>query len=182
MVRNVVFYLMLCTLISCNVIRQKQSDTPVVQYEQTQSESDGNEEMVQYAVIYKTVRDYSKYIPVTMNKEKTEIVSYPGITDVYFQGRLSLPDSLISGYWHDKRGINENSVFTDITYEEYVSLSVQPDKSYFEKRIIDKNPFIDIYLVKKRPENINEINYLNTIIREGFINARRIGPDRFFVK
>lgn len=182
MIKIVVFYLMLYGLMSCHVSRQKQSEILVAQLEKSQNESDGNEVMVQDAVIYKTVRDYSRYIPVTMNKEKTEIVSYPGITDVYFQGRLSVPDSLISGYWLDKRGINENSVFTDITYDEYVSLSYQPDKSYFEKRIMDKNPFVEIYLVKKPPEDFVDIDYFNMIIKQRFINATRIGPDRFLVE
>src|SRR5580693_4313855 len=63
------------------------------------------------AVIYKTKGDYSKNVPVTLSDDKSKIVSYPAVQDIYYKGALAYPTPLAKGYWLDNRGINVNSAF-----------------------------------------------------------------------
>src|ERR1017187_7906917 len=42
-------------------------------------------------VIYKTKKNYDRLVPVTLNEEKTKIVSYPGINDISYNGELAYP-------------------------------------------------------------------------------------------
>lgn len=37
-------------------------------------------------IIYKTAKDYSTYVPVSLSPDNKSIVSYPGVSDVYYQG------------------------------------------------------------------------------------------------
>jgi hypothetical protein len=100
--------------------------------------------MAQPAVIvYKTTKDYSQNVPVSMNKEKTMIVSFPDIKDVYFRGKLAVPTQLPDGFLLDNRGIGSNIAFLSYTYEEYAALETTPTPELLLKQIIDNNP-IDI--------------------------------------
>ena len=123
--------------------------------------------MGEQAVIYKTRKDYSKYVPVKMNSDKTKIVSYPSPKDIFYNGKLAFPVKLRDGYWLDNRGITSNSVFTNITYEEYAKLKDAPSLSEMIEGISDKDPFVEIYSLGNRARFKEEKSNINEIIERG---------------
>jgi hypothetical protein len=119
------------------------------------------------AIVYKTKTDYRNNVPVTMNADKTAIVSYPAPTDVYYKGKLAYPTALLNGYWLDNRGISVNTVFLKLTYEEYSKLDTAPTLEEMTEMIVDKNPFTEIYNLGNRSRFTNETEEINTLIKKG---------------
>lgn len=91
--------------------------------------------------IYKTTKDYSQNVPVIMNADRTEIVSYPDPKDIR---ESSKPTQLNNGYLLDNRGIGENVAFLSYTYDEYSKLESAPSREQLMNSIIDKNPLSTI--------------------------------------
>ncbi|MEN8226456.1 MAG: hypothetical protein ABFS05_13960, partial [Bacteroidota bacterium] len=73
------------------------------------------------AIIYKTKADYNALVPVIMNEEKTEIVSFPAPGDLKYKGKPAVPGLLAKGFLLDNRGITANVAFLSITYEDYMA-------------------------------------------------------------
>ncbi|NQT76620.1 MAG: hypothetical protein HQ565_02825 [Bacteroidetes bacterium] len=119
------------------------------------------------AIIYKTKADYYQLVPVIMNEEKTEIVSYPAPRDLRYKGRPANPDRLAEDFLLDNRGINENVAFLSITYEEYMNMIKTPAVEELKKLIIDTDPLTIMYNCGKRQSYKNEIDELNKLIIEG---------------
>ncbi|MCK9613542.1 MAG: hypothetical protein WC401_05705 [Bacteroidales bacterium] len=116
-------------------------------------------------IIYKTKNDYYEKVPVTLSADKESIVSYPDIMDVFYQGELAYPTHLLNGYLLDNRGINEKSVFTKYTYEEYSRLEKTPSPETLLGMIEDDDPFVEMY----RIDCVRDTAYINKIISEGFV-------------
>jgi len=96
-------------------------------------------------IIYKTTKDYSKQVPVTLSDDKMSIASYPDIKDVYFNGALAYPTQLNDGFLLDNRGISANVAFLSLTYQEYSKLPATPAPDELMKLIIDKQPLSLMY-------------------------------------
>ena len=126
------------------------------------------------AVVYKTTRDFSDYVPVTMDARHEHIVSYPAPTDVYYKGSLAKPTALADGYWLDNRGVNEHVVFLDYTYEEYSQLDEVPGLEELESRILERFPLTEMYVCGERSKYTHEVEELNSLIREGFKGCRKV--------
>jgi len=125
------------------------------------------------AIVYKTRGNYNNLVPVTLNKARNAIISYPAPTDIYYKGELALPTHLTNGYLLDNRGINTNSAFLNITYEEYSQLTnVTPD--FLWQNIIDFTPLTELYQCGNRSDFTNEVEQLNAIIESGFANCKKI--------
>ena len=125
-------------------------------------------------VVYKTTHDYSHLVPVIMNAEKTRIISYPAPGDIFLDGKLALPVNLKNDYLLDNRGINENVVFTNYTYEVYSKLKEAPTLEEFQANIVDKYPLKEMVLCGKRNNFKNIVLELNSLIDKGFPNCKRI--------
>lgn len=119
------------------------------------------------AIIYKTRADYHELVPVIMNAAKDDIVSFPAPGDLKYKGRPALPTDLADGFLLDNRGINENSAFLGITYEDYMALEKTPSKDELLGMIIDRDPFTVMYDCGKRGQYRNEVDELNALIRAG---------------
>ncbi|MEO8087693.1 MAG: hypothetical protein ABI763_12775 [Bacteroidota bacterium] len=119
------------------------------------------------AIIYKTVKDFSRNVPVTMNAEKTIILAYPAPKDIYYQGKLAVPEKLKDGFWLDNSGVNVNSVFLELTYDEYSKLKEVPLLTELMDAIADKNPFTEIYSLGTRSSFKEEVKEINGIIERG---------------
>ena len=65
-------------------------------------------------IVYKTKKDYAKFVFVTMNKDKTKIISYPHPRDLNSNGKLLMPIELSNGYYLDQKGISQNSVLLQL--------------------------------------------------------------------
>ena len=96
-------------------------------------------------IIYKTTKDYSKQVPVTLSDDKKSIASYPDIKDLYVNGALAYPTQLNDGFLLDNRGITANVAFLKLTYEEYSKLPTTPTSDELLKMIIDKQPLSVMY-------------------------------------
>jgi len=119
-------------------------------------------------VIYKTTKDYSENIPIVMDEAKEKIIAYPATTDVSNNKR---PTQLANGFLLDNFGIQKNTVYTSYTIEEYRNLGKQPDLKTLGIKIVDKNPFVEMYQYKG---NISTVEMLNQEIINGFNNSIKI--------
>lgn len=97
--------------------------------------------MMPPAIIYKTRKNYDDKVPITLDKTKTKIVSYPDPRDVR---ESAMPTPLLNGYLLDNRGVSVNSVFLKTTYSEYANMQ-RPSQEWLLSNIIDKNPFSEMY-------------------------------------
>lgn len=108
-------------------------------------------------VIYKTKRDYSKNIPITMSEDKKTILSYPDPMDLKGNKSNNIePIHLHKGYLLDIRGINKNVVFLRYTYSKYSKLKTPLSISEMYNNIIDSNPLTEFYIC-------NSLSYQNNI-------------------
>ncbi|MDD2631159.1 MAG: hypothetical protein PHX39_00725 [Bacteroidales bacterium] len=114
--------------------------------------------------IYKTKHDYTKFVPILLSDDKSEIVSYPHPRDVFYKGDLAYPTELKGGYLLDNRGINSNVAFLNITYEDYSKLESAPPLEELEAMILDKNPLVEMYNCGNRFTFKNGASDLNKLI------------------
>ncbi len=114
-------------------------------------------------IIYKTKKDYSKNVPITLSADKTTIVSFPDIGDVYYNEDLAYPTKLARGFWLDNRGISVNSAFIKFTYEEFSQLSETPSPEILFDRIIENDPFKEMYEMTCD----RDTSEINKLIRSG---------------
>jgi hypothetical protein len=124
-------------------------------------------------IIYKTRSDYSKNVPVTLSKDKSTIVSYPDIKDIYYDGKLSYPVELEQGFLLDNRGIGPDVAFLGYTYEEYSKLLQTPSTGEMMKRLLDADPLLEMYSCGSRSEYKDIVNELNRKIKTGDFSAWR---------
>ena len=118
------------------------------------------------AIIYKTKDDYNILVPVIMNSEKTDIVSYPAPGDLKYKGKPAIPTQLADGFLLDNRGINEHVAFLNISYEDYMALKETPGKDELMEMIVDNDPLTVMFSCGKRTLYNNEVQELNTYILE----------------
>lgn len=116
------------------------------------------------AIIYKTKDDYNLLVPVIMNAEKTEIVSYPAPGDLKYKGKLATPTVLADGFLLDNRGITKDVAFLNITYADYMVLDKTPSRDELMQMIIVKDPLLIMYKCGKRALYQDEVRELNAKI------------------
>ena len=155
------------TAVSCSNQKKSSGSDPIVTTGVSVSGPD--------AIIYKTRGDYRLLVPVTMNDEKTAIVSFPAPGDLKYKGKPALPTELEKGFLLDNRGITRNVAFTSYSYEEYMALEKTPTKEDLLTRIVDPDPLTEMYNCGKRAAYRDEIVELNKIIQTGdFSNFRKL--------
>jgi len=135
---------------------------------ETRVEKNQVEEKQNYAgphvLIYKTKGNYFNNVPVILSADKSKVVSYPDIKDVYTDGKLALPEQLSGGYLLDNRGINKDVAFTSYSYQEYSMLSKTPTASELFEKVIDKDPLIELYDCGVKYQYKSVVSELNEII------------------
>jgi len=94
-----------------------------------------------HVLIYKTRKDYKRYVPVQLSADKKSIVSYPDPADITDAGR---PVQLHRGYVLDKRGVGLNTAFLKLRYEEYAGLRFAPSTDDLYNLILDKDPITEL--------------------------------------
>lgn len=125
-----------------------------------------NEMAIPPIIIYKTKKNYNKNVAVILSDDKSTIVSYPDLSDVYRNGTYCYPTPLKKGFLLDNRGINKNVAFLSITYEEYAALKNAPTIDEMKKMIIDDNPLKCLFQCEKSLTNNNSIEDLNLLIKK----------------
>lgn len=126
-------------------------------------------------IVYKTRADYNDNVPVKLDPLRTRIVSYPDPSDVRRgNGTFSTPTLLNDGYLLDNRGVGQFTAFLDYTYAEYSQLDSVPSLEVLMSRIIDKQPFVELWDCGSRTKYNDLINDLNALIQEGFPGCRPV--------
>ncbi|HTX87790.1 MAG TPA: hypothetical protein VMC08_02285 [Bacteroidales bacterium] len=118
-------------------------------------------------IVYKTKKDYSKYVPVGLSEDKSRITSFPGVLDLKRDGKFTYPTPLVSGYLLDNRGIGPDVAFLEITYEEYNSSDQSPQASDLFGKLLEKDPLLEMYRCGNVGDYTDIVGQLNEIIRSG---------------
>ena len=133
------------------------------------------------AIIYRTSRDYSHNVPVTLNATRTRITAYPDPADLRRQAMLPLP--LGDGFMLDRRGIGPNTAFTSYTYEEYAALPEAPKPDSLMARIIDSTPFTELYALPiTAAEAQADTDRCKRYIADGFKGCTALKPTAMRLK
>jgi len=125
-----------------------------------------------HIVIYKTANDYGNNVPVLLSDDKTQIVSYPHPTDLFFGENLALPAQLNNGYLLDNRGIAKNVAFLKYTYEEYEKLKDVPTLHELQRNIIDKDPLTELWDCGKKTNFTDLQKQLNDWIDKNLLHEK----------
>jgi hypothetical protein len=125
---------------------------------------------LQPVLVYKTKADYSQQVPVIMNESKTTIVSYPDPHDLRNADGLLTPIALKEGYWLDRKGINGNVAFLNMTYEAYAALNQAPSLEELEKLLLDRDPLTELCNYGNQVPTQEVVKELNKMIRKGTLH------------
>jgi len=117
-------------------------------------------------LVYKTKADYSKNVPVILSEDKSNIVSYPHMSDLKYKGEMAYPTQLEKGYLLDNRGISKNVAFISLTYDEYSKLTNVPSADSLYGLIIDNDPLKVLYDCGNRNQWEDPVVRLNEIIKK----------------
>ncbi len=126
----------------------------------------------QQLIVYKTTVELTDFVPVIMNEVKTKIISYPAPSDLFYEGKLAKPTILKNGYLLDNRGISENVVFLNYTYEAYSKLKEAPALSEMMENIKVKYPLKELVNCGLRYKYKDKVKELNVLIDAGFPNCK----------
>ncbi len=118
-------------------------------------------------VIYKTKDNYYLQVPVNLSPDKKTLVSYPAPSDIYNNGKLSLPVKLENGYLLDQRGIGGGCAFLKWTYYEYSRLDHTPSSTEIMKMILEDDPLTELYYCGRKSGFRDLESELNQAIRDG---------------
>lgn len=122
-------------------------------------------------VVYKTIRDFSDFVPVIMNAGRTKILSYPAPTDLSVNSK---PTVLKNGYLLDNRGITEHVVFLNYSYEAYMAMKEAPTMDEMLKNIKEKYPLKELILCGSRYRFRDLEKELNALISAGFPGCKKV--------
>jgi hypothetical protein len=132
---------------------------------EAENEMTGKNEMASPpTIVYQTKADYFDKVPVTLSEDKSEVVSFPGVKDIFYNGELAYPTKLNDGYLLDNRGINPNSAFLKLTYGDYSKLEATPTKEELFGMILDNDPFISMYNCGSKYQYKDIVTELNAMI------------------
>ncbi len=169
LIKGIAFILMI-TIISCSP-KTHINDSQKMEDEQKEKTGGTVVQAIPPLIIYKTKNDYSDKVPVILSEDKSKITSYPAASDLIRNGELTLPVELHDGFLLDKRGINQNVAFLDISYGTFTKAMRVYTVQQLYDMIIDKDPLTEMYDCGNKTEYKNEEEELNAIIDEGKLDS-----------
>ena len=125
-------------------------------------------------LIYKTRADYSQFVPVRMNAQRTEIIEVPHPSDFIHRGRLAFPVALNQGYWIDNQGITPDVAYLRFTIENYSKLDEPLSVEIMSRYILDAYPFLEMYQCGYRNEYKDIFREVNVLVARGLTNCIKI--------
>lgn len=123
-------------------------------------------------MVYKTRADYADYVPILMNDERTEVVSYPDPRDLRKTNGYKEPTLLEQGYLLDNRGINKNVAFLKLTHQDYADLTRRPTLKELNELILDKDPLVELCNCGVRNTFMNVERDVNAMIKAGTLRTK----------
>lgn len=155
------FCLLFLLITSCGILSKKETLTSLEMSDpKVTSVSSISMHDLKKVVVYKTKKDYVLKVPILMSELKETIIAYPAPTDLSNSLNGQNAIKLENGYLLDLIGISKNSVFTDYNIESYKN-SVLPSLQMLSEKIIDFNPFTEMYYCDFNQSESS----LNTLIR-----------------
>lgn len=124
----------------------------------------GRQAAIPRARVYRMNGDYADNVPVGTDGSG-RIISYPAPSDV---SAASRPVRLAGGWWLDRRGVGQHTVFTRFTYEEYAVLPQSPSVAQLRKAII---PGARVTAVEELPWTLREAE-ADTAAVNAWLHAR----------
>ena len=119
-------------------------------------------------VVYKTNKNYNRQVAVTLNTDKTMVISYPDPSDI--RSFRPYPIHLKSQYLLDQRGIDSNVAFLKLSYRQYSKLKVAPEPNFIlSNLILDNDPILEFHIIEKYPPNSDVKQLLNQRIVNGVL-------------
>jgi len=114
------------------------------------------------ATAFRMSGDYADNVAVTTDQQGN-VTYYPAPSDI---SESSRPVDLGDGWWLNRQGIGENSVFTKYTFNEYMRLKNVPSASELKAAVIPEAKVVEMvklpYNINEAASHINEIkDYLN---------------------
>ena len=130
----------------------------------------GGTQYIPKAMVYRTNGDYFDNVPVTLNVDRTKVLSYPAPTDL---SEHSLPVRLPNGWLLDRRGVGPYSVFTSYTYKEYMALPQAPSSEEILAHVI---PDSEVTGLVELPITVStavaDPSLCDSYIKSGFTDCR----------
>jgi hypothetical protein len=124
-------------------------------------------------IVYKTKADYYSNVAVSLSPDKSRILSFPDVMDVSVDRDLMLyPTRLHAHYLLSNRVLDKNSAFLNMTYSDYAALSKTPSPEEIYAKIIDKDPFAEMYFCGNRYSYKNLEPELNRIIDNNQLDVK----------
>lgn len=125
-------------------------------------------------IIYKTRGDYKNLVPITLTPDKQHVVARPAPSDLLIGDGLSTPIELADGYLLDRRGVGPTSAFVSYTYEQYFAIKGIPSEHDLLNRIVDADPFTEMYRCDRSRCNPHDVSSMNAYIKSGKPGAVRL--------
>lgn len=125
-----------------------------------------------HAIVYKTRKDFSKLVPVTLSADGKQIVSYPATTDLKAGDKLLYPTHLHQGYLLDNKGIGANTAFLNISYERYAALTSTPSLKQLQRMILSRSPFKELCDCGPLNKYADPQRELNLLIDKGLLKKK----------
>lgn len=122
------------------------------------------------AQIYRMNGDWSQYVPVGVNADRSALTSFPAPSDITPE---QAPVKLADGWWLDRRGIGPNTAFTSYTYTQYAALPATPRPSQLLHSLMPGAEVTEIVtLPMKLQQATADIPAVNKLIADGLQNCK----------
>jgi hypothetical protein len=117
-------------------------------------------------MIYKTKNDYFDKVPITLSENHHKVIAYPSQKDIIVGESFSYPTRLSNEFLLDNRGIGQHSAFLSLSYAEYAEMDADiTDENLFPK-IVDPDPFLEMYHCGSRFDYSDLTRELNEMIEQ----------------
>lgn len=131
---------------------------PVLSRPTVRPGNSGNASYIPKATAFRMSGDYSRNVAITPGAGNT-LLYYPAPSDI---SASSAPIELEGGWWLNRQGLSENSVFTSYTFSDYSQLPSTPSQETLLEAVIPGatvTQFVTLpYSITEADSHIPEIN------------------------
>jgi len=122
----------------------------------------------QPVVIYKTRDKTLNSVPIYLSEDKRSIIGYPGPGDLSNGKHFLYPIKLKKGYLLAQKKVTPNTVFVNMSFEEYSRLENTLPLDILKKMILDYSPFTEYYECGKFKDYDTELKEIVKLVDRDF--------------
>lgn len=108
---------------SCAGTKAQITDKTTAETVKTPTATESNNVRQPQAVLYKMTDGCADLVPVTLSDDGTRVIRYPATSDIRPDSK---PVHIGDGWYLDRMGVTDNTVFTTYTLDQYSSLPATP--------------------------------------------------------